>query len=267
MTYGMFRQIGLAMALAAALAAQQRPYVNDMKVPESRKDLEFIQTAVTSHLERSRAATVCIQVGEGSGTGVVVSADGLVMTAAHVTADVNKKVKLLFEDGTEVEGLTLGLDSECDAAMIQITSPVRKDWPFVELERTDQTRVGDWVVSLGHSGGFNKERGLVVRVGRIVKAENETFQSDCILIGGDSGGPLFDLDGKLIGIHSRVGAVVQENMHVPTSVYLAKWEELKKGEFLGEGPFAKRKEKGSGYLGLATEPRKEGGIVVTKVGQ
>ena len=57
---------------------------------------------------------------------------------------------------------------------------------------------------LGHPGGFDKERGVVVRIGKIIAKKDETMQTDSRLLGGDSGGPLFDFDGQLIAIHSRV---------------------------------------------------------------
>jgi lysine N6-hydroxylase len=87
-----------------------------------------------------------------------------------------------------------------------------------------------------------------------VQVKDDTFQSDCSLIGGDSGGPLFDLDGKLVGIHSRVGQRTQENMHVPMREFVKNWDGMLKSEFIGEGPFAKRPEKGKGFLGIGTEP-------------
>lgn len=251
----------------AASSHGARPYVNDKKVPDNRQDLEFIQKAVIEVLPRIRAATVAINLKEGAGSGVVVSPDGLVLTAAHVSGAVGQEVTLVFEDGTEAKARTLGLDSERDAAMVRITSPERKDWPMVEIDREDSCRLGDWVLSLGHAGGFDKQRGVVLRVGRLVKISDFTLHSDCLLIGGDSGGPLFDLQGKLVGIHSRVGQALQENMHVPMSVYLENWDKMREGEFLGEGPFAKRPVKGSGFLGFASEARAEGGLVVTKVGK
>jgi len=266
MNAALLRQIGLAVCAVAISSADERPYVNDQKVPETREDLIVIQKAVQDGLDKARAATVCLQVGEGSGTGVVVSPDGLVMTAAHVTAGVNQTLKMKFEDGTEVEGRSLGLDAARDAAMVQIIKPVRNDWPHVEIDDKDSCQLGDWVFALGHSGGFDKERGVVVRVARLVKLSDFTLHSDCILIGGDSGGPLFNLNGKLVGIHSRVGMALQENMHVPTSVFLENWDQLKAGEFIGEGPFAQKPVKGNGFLGIATDAHKDGGIVITRVG-
>lgn len=254
----------LAFLPWCALTAEDRLYVNDKKAPEDRKDLEAIQSALTKALPKARAATVCIEVGEGSGSGVIVSPDGLILTAAHVSGGVKKKVTVIMEDGTKHKAETLGLVSDTDAAMIQITD--KGTYPFIDIDRSESTRLGDWVFAIGHSGGFDKNRGSVVRIGRLVRIANSTFQSDCILIGGDSGGPLFDLTGKLVGIHSRVGQQLQVNMHVPMTEFVKNWDAMLKGEFLGEGPFAKKPVKGTGFLGLATEARPGGGLRVTKVG-
>ena len=267
----LIRAIAVFCFAMGVLHADERPYVNDQKVPESLDDLKFIQKAVLDGLPKARAATICLQLGEdgkeGSGSGVVVSPDGLIMTAAHVSGGVDKTIKILFEDGTEAEAVSLGLDSETDAALCKIVNPKRTDWPHVEIDNEDSTQLGDWVVALGHSGGFDKDRGVVVRLGRIVKLSNSTLHSDCILIGGDSGGPLFDLTGKLVGIHSRVGQVLQENMHGPSDEFLQNWDDMMEGEFLGEGPFAKKPVKGNGFLGFASEANEEGGIIITKVGE
>ena len=248
-----------------SLSMAERLYINDKKAPENRKDLEAIQSALIAALPKTRAATVCIEISEGTGTGVIVSPDGLILTAAHVTGGVNKKVTVILEDGTKLKARTLGLVANTDAAMMRITD--KGEWPFVEIDRRDSARLGDWVFALGHSGGFDKERGLVVRLGRLVRMANSTFQSDCILIGGDSGGPLFDLSGTLVGINSRVGGELQENLHVPMSEFVKNWDALLDAEFIGEGPYATKPVKGSGFLGLATDSRPEGGLKVTKVGR
>jgi serine protease Do len=77
---------------------------------------------------------------------------------------------------------------------------------------------------------------------------------------------LFDINGRLIGIHSRVGPQLPVNMHVPVQVFLDNWEQMMKSEFLGEGPFAQKPVKGDGMLGVATKPV-EGGLEITKVGK
>lgn len=255
--------ISLALALPATA---DRLSINEKKAPGGREDLEKIQGHLKAALPRAREATVCIQLGQGSGSGVVISEDGLILTAAHVTAGVDKEFDILFEDGKKVKAVSLGLNSETDAAMAQIVDEGK--YPFVEVDRKDETELGDWVFSLGHSGGFDEGRGAVVRLGRVVRIVNEhTWQSDCNLIGGDSGGPLFDLKGRLIGIHSRVGDKLPENMHVPMEEFLRSWDAMEKGEFLGEGPFAKKPEKGKGFLGLLAEAHDGEGLKVKKVGR
>ncbi len=253
------------LLLSPAGADVRRPTVNDKKAPEGRQDLEVIQKHLLETLPASRKATVCIDLGEGSGSGVVISPDGLILTAAHVTGGVGKEFTVVFEDGRKVKAESLGLVASSDCAMAKITE--EGTWPHVEVDREDSSKLGDWVYSLGHSGGFDKERGVVVRLGRLVQVKDDTVQSDCSLIGGDSGGPLFDLTGKLIGIHSRVDGSLQVNMHVPVREFLKNWDGMLKSEFIGEGPFAKKPEKGKGFLGVGTEPRPEGGLNVDKVGR
>lgn len=257
------RLLPLLIALAP-LSRADRFYFNEKKAPESREDLEAIQKALGKALPKAREATVCIDLGDGSGSGVIVSPDGLVLTAAHVSTGVGRDVTVIMEDGRKLKAETLGLVASVDAALVKITE--KGPFPFAEIDREEGTKLGDWVFSLGHSGGYDKDRGSVVRLGRLVRVAQSTIQTDCSLIGGDSGGPLFDMDGKVIAIHSRVGRQIPVNMHVPIKEFIDNWDGMMKSEFIGEGPFAQKPEKGSGFLGVATEA-KDGGLAVTKVGR
>lgn len=240
--------------------------LNEKKAPENQADILEIQKALLEAIPKAKAATVCIDLGDGTGSGVIVSADGLVMTAAHVSTGVGKEITVIMPDGKKMEGETLGLMAEFDAALVRITGEKPGGgFPFVEINRTGDTKLGDWIFSLGHSGGFDKDRGAVARLGRLVRVANTTIQTDGTLIGGDSGGPLFDMEGRLIGIHSRVGPQLPVNMHVPVKVFLDGWDSMMKSEFVGEGPYAQLPEKGKGFLGVATKDV-EGGLEVTKVG-
>lgn len=251
----------LMLLVVSSLAA--RPYFNDKKAPDSLKDLEMIQEALQESLPRARAATVCLEVDEGSGTGVIISKEGLVLTAAHVIGGVGCDIVVLLEDGRELKGVSLGLNSETDAAMLQITDA--GPFPYVEIDEEDSFRLGDWTFALGHSGGFDKSRGVNVRVGRVVRQADSTVQSDCLLIGGDSGGPLFDIEGKLIAIHSRVGNSREDSMHVPIREFQRGWAEMMRGDFIGEGGFASRPEPGTGFLGVRVGLGKDGELEVKEV--
>jgi len=124
----MFHQISksitaVACATAVTLSATafaKRPYYNDKKAPNSQEDLKAIQKSLQENLEQARAATVCIQIAGASGTGVIISEDGLILTAAHVSSGVGKTMDVVMEDGTKHKAISLGLHSETDAAMMQI---------------------------------------------------------------------------------------------------------------------------------------------------
>src|SRR5207237_1038368 len=82
-------------------------------------------------------------------------------------------------------------------------------------------------------GGYQEKRTPVLRLGRVLNASEKSVTTDCTLVGGDSGGPLFDLDGKVIGIHSRIGPSIAFNVHVPVSTYADTWERLAASETWG----------------------------------
>jgi len=235
---------------------------NEQKAPNSKQDLLAIQNAVTLNLERARQATVSIKLDEGFGSGVIVSSEGLILSAAHVTQAVDQELVVVLNDGTEHKAVSMGLVSDTDAAMLRILD--EGDFPYVEINKDNDYRLGHWVFALGHAGGFDKERGPVLRLGRIVKDGEATLHSDCKVIGGDSGGPLFDMAGRLIGIHSRVSRSVEQNMHVPAREYLKHWDKLQNNQFVGDGPFAERPVKGSGFLGFASNYT-EDGLLVGKI--
>jgi len=253
------------VGLGADEEEPSRPYFNDKEAPENIRDLMKIQESLVSALPRARKATVGVDLGGGAGSGVIVSEDGLVLTAAHVSGGIGKELTVVMEDGTKHKATSLGLVASSDAAMIKIDA--EGSYPFVEIDKNDTARLGDWVFSLGHSGGFDKERGVVVRIGRLVRVSDQTIQSDCKLIGGDSGGSLFAMNGRLIGIHSRVGGSLEQNMHVPIREFQRNWEEMLKAEFVGEGPFAQKPEIGKGFLGIRTEDREKGGVRVVEVAE
>ena len=168
----------------------------------------------------------------GSGSGVIVSKEGLVLTAGHVLAATGQELLITLPGGREVKGKSLGRDMNRDAALAQITEP--GDYPFVDMAPGDSVESGEWVLALGHPGGYDAQRGAPLRVGRVW--ENDTkayFRSDCTVSGGDSGGPLFDLEGRVVGIHSSISQNLSENRHVPIGVFADDMERLKQGDVWG----------------------------------
>lgn len=175
----------------------------------------------------------------GTGSGVVVDKTGLILTAAHVTDALTdngrrKEVSIIFPDGTHAKGEVLGANRTCDAAMVRITDPALRDWPHVALGASDEVAKGTWVVAMGQPGGFDPARTPPVRAGRVWGRDNfGAFFTDCTLIGGDSGGPLFDLEGRLIGIHSSIGGPLTTNRHIGIDNFRCDWDRMAKGEAWG----------------------------------
>jgi serine protease Do len=82
--------------------------------------------------------------------------------------------------------------------------------------------------------------------------------TDCTLVGGDSGGPLFDMTGKVVGVHSRIGGAITFNIHVPVDTYKETWDRLVASEVWGSNAFGfnfgRRQEGGDAYLGIRADP-------------
>jgi len=192
--------------------------------PETIADLQEIQQQVESLIARVSPAVVSVEVGDGTGSGVVISSDGLVLTAGHVCERAGRKVKFIFPDGKTAVGKTLGVDHDSDTGLVKITDP--GPWPRAAVGELEKTEIGDWVLALGHPGGFDPKRSLVVRLGRIIRLAPDALQSDCPIAPGDSGGPLFDMHGRVIGIHSAISASPAENFHVPITEFALTWSHL-----------------------------------------
>ncbi len=195
-------------------------------------DLKHVESQVKDLVEKVLPCTVCVRSarGQGSGSGVIVSEDGLVLTAAHVTAAAGKDLVIIFPDGRKLKAKAPGANRTRDAGMAQITE--EGSYPFVDVGTSAGLDKNDWCISLGHAGGFDVKRTPPVRLGRVL-AKERFVVTDCTIIGGDSGGPLFDLEGRLIGIHSNIGFSLSQNQHVPIDVFKDDWARMKKGETWG----------------------------------
>jgi len=217
-----------SFVLAGVVSAQQPPPQNPLV-----QQLREIQERICDVVDKNMAACVAIDDGVGMGSGVIISKGGLVLTAGHVMVG-RRNYKVLLPDGRTADAIPYGRNLNIDAGLVKITDP--GPWPFVEIGKSAVVKDGDWVVSLGHSGGFELGRRPPVRSGRVLSRNAHQLITDAVLIGGDSGGPLFDLDGKLIAIHSSIGDSVAENRHVKIEIFERDFERLRRGETWGRLP-------------------------------
>ena len=228
----------------------QRALLFSGRVPQTVDELKFMESHFAQLAESVFPATVNIQMGQSQGSGVVVSPDGYILTAAHVIGDNPGRTALItfMVDGEEkrIFAETLGVQpGSVDSGMLKIkegsaryNSRARKldkevrfegEYPYVDIGISNDLKMGQWVLAVGHPGGIDKKRGLVVRVGRIIDNRKTSLRTDCTLVGGDSGGPLFDMNGDVIGIHSRIGQTLADNLHVPADIYSEKWDLMTAG--------------------------------------
>ncbi len=179
--------------------------------------------------------TVVAVVGNdqpATGSGVIINEDGLIMTAAHVTEAAGKELTIIFPDGRSVKGESLGANRTRDAGLARITEEGK--WPFAKIGDSKKTKPGEWLIAMGHPGGYDLNRSPPIRLGRLISSGSMgMLRTDCTLVGGDSGGPLFNLQGEVVGIHSSIGGSLAENRHVPSSVFDAGWDRMLAGEIWG----------------------------------
>lgn len=209
-------------------------------VPGSVADLRAMQDHVRQLTGQLVKTTVGVTVGNAQGSGVIISKDGYVLTAAHVANRPNREVTFLLADGRKLKGKTLGLNRSLDSGLMKIDGV--DDLPFAEMGKTDGLKLGHWCLATGHPGGYQEDRQPVLRLGRVQWISNDkTIVTDCTLVGGDSGGPLFDMYGRVIGINSRIASDIKANMHVPVSTFSETWDRLTKaeawGHYPGENPY------------------------------
>ncbi|MBI1227035.1 MAG: Do family serine endopeptidase [Bacteroidetes bacterium] len=147
---------------------------------------------------------------EGSGSGVIISPDGYIVTNNHVAGDADE-IEVSLYDKRTFKAKLIGKDPSTDLALIKIEA---KDLPFIQLANSDELRVGQWVVAVGNP--FNLEStvtaGIVSAKGRNIninadKAPIEAFiQTDAAVNPGNSGGALVNMNGELVGINSAIAS-------------------------------------------------------------
>jgi serine protease Do len=150
---------------------------------------------------------------ENYASGVIITADGIVLSQGHVshwkfrdtfrpgsspTGSAGDRTTVILHDGRECPAVLLGANRTHDVSLLRLLEP--GPYPHVPIRATAPVAVGDWVLKIGHPLGYRKGRSAPVRLGRVTDGTAEIFGTDCMLTGGDSGGPYFSLDGLMVGI-------------------------------------------------------------------
>src|SRR5690606_38614229 len=146
---------------------------------------------------------------QGSGSGVIISSDGYIMTNNHVVSKATDDgIRVVLTDKREFNAKLIGTDPNTDIAVIKIDA---SDLPVASVGNSDDVRVGEWVLAIGNPLGLNNTvtAGIVSAIGRNIRmgdsySINNFIQTDAVINPGNSGGALVDMNGYVVGINAAI---------------------------------------------------------------
>ncbi len=175
----------------------------------------------------------------GFGSGFILSKDGYVITNAHVIQNATG-ITVGLPDGREFDAETVGSDERTDVALLKVDANAL---PTLTLGDSDQLKVGQWVLAIGSPFGFEytATQGIVSALSRSLPTENYVpfIQTDVAVNPGNSGGPLFDLDGNVIGVNSQIfsrsGGYMGLSFAIPINVVRSVADQLREKGYVSRG--------------------------------
>lgn len=177
--------------------------------------------------------------GLGTGSGFLISADGFIVTNNHVVENA-EEIKVKLSDGRELKAKLIGRDEGTDLAVIKVEGAA---FPFVSFEEAATPRVGDWVIAVGNPFGLGgtATAGIVSAMSRDIDPAgyNEYLQIDAAINRGNSGGPTFDIYGRVIGVNTAIfsptGGSVGIGFAIPAATAKSVTDKLMRGETVERG--------------------------------
>jgi serine protease Do len=181
------------------------------------------------------------QTAQGAGSGFFISADGFIVTNNHVVANATK-ITVKLSDGRELAGRLVGRDQDTDLAVVKVEG---SDFKFVSFEEAAEPRVGDWVIAVGNPFGLGgtATAGIVSARARDIGDGSTPYtdylQIDAAINRGNSGGPTFDIYGRVIGVNSAIfsptGGSVGIGFAIPASIAKSVTDRLMSGQAIQRG--------------------------------
>ena len=181
---------------------------------------------------------------QSSGSGFFISQSGIVVTNNHVVEKADE-IKVTLKDGREFKATVLGRDEGTDLAVLKVDNPKNEKFTFVDFERQAKPRVGDWVITIGNPFGLGgtATAGIISAYGRDLGDSSSNFvdyiQIDAPINRGNSGGPSFDIYGRVIGVNTAIfspsGGSVGIGFAIPADVVDSVTSELVKGGKITRG--------------------------------
>jgi serine protease Do len=171
-----------------------------LDIPEGSPFEDFFR----DFLDRNGQGDGAPRRSEALGSGFVISEDGFIVTNNHVIEKADE-IEIEFFSGERLTARVVGTDPKTDIALLKVDSP--EPLPFVSFGDSDAMRVGDWVMAMGNplGQGFSVSAGIVSARGRELQGTYDDYiQTDAAINRGNSGGPLFNMDGEVIGVNTAI---------------------------------------------------------------
>ncbi|MEM1068017.1 MAG: trypsin-like peptidase domain-containing protein [Planctomycetota bacterium] len=201
-------------------------------------DVDSLQDQIYTTIESVRPAVVSISRRGTKFSGVIVSKEGHILSAGHAVRPGVEYSVTLPDRNRPLKAIGKGSNPNADCALLKITSE-EDDIPFVQMGESSSLVRNQPCISVSFPGGQGVRGVPLVRFGRIVRDPqgDRMLQSTALMEPGDSGGALFDLQGRVIGIHSRIGLSMTRNYEVPVDTFKKFWNELNREQsFTQSGP-------------------------------
>jgi serine protease Do len=273
----------LGLFLFAPVFGQQAPPAQISEKTAETTDLtqtsspSEISRAFINAAKRIKPAVVHIKVGTrgATGSGVIVSSDGYILTNNHVASAANE-LTVRLSDGRELRARRIGVDQTTDLALIKVEA---QNLPYATLGDSSKLEQGEWVIALGSPFGLEQTMtaGIVSAMGRKFNGPYDNYiQTDASINPGNSGGALVNMNGELVGINTSIlskgGGSEGVGFAIPSNM-----AKTVKDRLLGNAGVYARANTGAnsganapvsrGYLGVSVQDRQnaEGGAVVAEL--
>src|SRR5215510_15019699 len=271
--------LSLGLGLFAPVFGQQAQQIRKSEAtdPTQTASPSGISRTFVDAAKRIKPAVVHIKVGTrgATGSGVIVSSDGYILTNNHVASAANE-LSVKLADGRELRARRIGVDPRTDLALIKVEA---QDLPYAKLGDSSKLEQGEWVIAIGSPFGLEQTMtaGIVSAIGRKFNGPYDNYiQTDASINPGNSGGALVNMNGEVIGINTSIlskgGGSEGVGFAIPSNLARSVKDQLLGNAGVYAGANARPNAGANapvsrGYLGVSVQDQQtaEGGAVVAEL--